>query len=205
MMAAKKSKKSVLEYDPLAWLNEEGGDEEPQKETAGDKKAVKKMTAKEPAEKSLESNSEAVKEEAAAIENVNFGFFDAGVNVVETKQASTESDGALISLGSALTIKNIVEFKQTVDAGLALNGDITLDSAELQKIDSAGLQLLFSLQKSLRKTGQELLWADRNPMIESAASLIGLSELTSDGASQGFGFFEAEPEINKQDQGFGFF
>lgn len=204
-MVAKKSSKTVLEYDPLAWLKEEDSSEKPQKKAAGRNKVVKKAVAKKSASKNVESAAEVERKEPVAIENVNFGFFNSEDEVVEIMAMPTDSGATIISIGSSLTIKTIAELKQQLDESLAENVDITLDSAELQKIDTAGLQLLFSLQNSLQHTGQQLLWANKNPMIESAAKLIGLSELIGDAESQGFGFFEDESVDPKQDQGFGFF
>jgi len=97
-------------------------------------------------------------------------------------------------MGSELTIKNIASFKQCIDESLAQEMEIRLDSSDLQKIDTAGLQLLFCLQKSLRKSGHQIDWVSKSEVVESASKIIGI-EILFDNASESI----------EQDQGFGFF
>lgn len=123
---------------------------------------------------------------------------------VVKKQAATAEADAVMSPGSALTIKTVEEFKQSIDQRLADDCEIIIDTTDLQKIDTAGLQLLLSLQASLNAQGRGLTWADKNPLIESAAQLLGLPDFFNDAAA-GFGFFEDDSTDEKQDQGFGFF
>ncbi len=219
-MAAKKSAKTVLEYDPLAWLKEdESKSEKSGGKTTGRKKNAPKKVSQKAVKKTSGSKSSTVKEtlknpavkkedaitETAVVENVNFGFFDTGDEVMDSEIVALEADTAAISLGRALTIKTVAEIKQCIDENLALNGDIRLDSTELQKIDTAGLQLLFSLQKSLNDDGQNLTWANKNSAIESAASLIGLPDLFGKTTLARYGLFKDEADGNNQNPGFGFF
>ncbi len=221
-MADKRSRKTVLEYDPLAWLkDEDNGAEEPKKKATGGEKSATKKAAKKAEQKSAVSDatvvkktskeaaakSEEAKEEAVMVENIDFGFFDTEEEVADIKPVTTKSDGTVISLGSVLTLKTVAEFKRCFDESLTNNDDVTLDSTELQKIDTAGLQLLFSLQQSLDKTGQSLSWVSMNPIIESAANLIGLPDYFGNEKSASFGFFEDEAarDDQSQNQGFGFF
>ncbi len=219
-MTAKRSRKTVLEYDPLAWLKEDDdGDEELVKKVASRKKSDTKKVGQKATQKSETSKNsvvkkaskknttgkEEMKEEAAVIENANFGFFESEDDVSEDKLTTVDSGDSVVSLGSALTIKNVTEFKQYVEGNLADNDNLTLDPSELHKIDTAGLQLLFSLQQSMNKTGQSLSWVNKNSTIESAASLIGLPDFFDNTQSAGFGFFEDETVDKSQPQGFGFF
>lgn len=124
-----------------------------------------------------------------------------------SKPDNSESAGAL-SLGESLTIKNVADFKKQVTEALAQNSEISLESTGLQKIDTAGLQLLYSLQQNLAVSQRSINWIDLNPVINSAARLTGLTEIV-EGISAGFGFFDdpvPEPESKAvADQGFGFF
>lgn len=135
-------------------------------------------------------------EETATVtepEETGFGFFDDEIAPPSTEVDNDDAKYELLSMGSELTIRNVATFKEKLDASLANQKDIMLDSAELQKIDSSGLQLLYSLHKNLGESGRKINWASKNPVINSAASVLGLDELlqtsTFDSQDQGFGFF----------------
>ncbi len=198
-MVARRSRKSVLEYDPLAWLAEDDDSE--------DDEVLQESTANEEADSKKASNNNAsgtdeAKAETTVIENVDFGFFESDGDETENRPISGES---VVSLGNSLTLKTVSEFKQCIEKKLANSGSVTLDPTDLQKIDTAGLQLLYSLQQSLEKTGQSLSWTSKNFTIESAAGLIGLPDLCDNTMTAGFGFFEDEDVDKDLSQGFGFF
>jgi len=211
-MAVTKSKKAVQEYDPLSWLKEDDKDAPaiaadtapvkkaiPKKATpkkvaskkkAANKTAVEKVNTKKIAE---EKPQKAVQTESAddLIEGTNFGFFG------DDEQAQAEtlvSDNDLLVLDSELTIKNIANFKHLIDDHLSQHAEIRLDASGLQKIDTAGLQLLFSLQKSLRNSGRQIEWAHQSDVIVSATKIVGMEAL-----------LESDMASIEQDQGFGFF
>ena len=131
----------------------------------------------------------------AAVEDVNFGFFDdepAGSSGVVLEP---DAGGNIINLGVELTIKNVADIKQRIETNLADDLEIKLDPVDLQKIDACGLQMLYSLHKTLAKSSQRLHWQSRNTTLESAAELIGMGHLMdatstdSPEQNQGFGFF----------------
>ena len=129
-----------------------------------------------------------------------FGFFDDHPFPSAGDRVASEGDCESLALGYELTIRNVRAFKEKLDASLASNRQVILDPAELQEIDTAGVQLLFSLQRSLAKTGQSLRWASKNPVIDSAATILGLDELVGDG-----GVIDGGVGKNDSSEGFGFF
>jgi len=128
-------------------------------------------------------------------EDAGFGFFDDGPAASNEPAAESPVCGDCINLGYELTISNVAEIKQRIEASMANSGKIRLDPSELKKIDASGLQMLYSLQKTLARSSQQLLWCSRNPVLDSASELIGMSCLidatstTSSDQNQGFGFF----------------
>ena len=240
-MANKKPSKSVLDYDPLAWLGEDDESTEDtgsvEAATVAKKAAVKKSVAKkavidqaevtkietrdmhdsneeeqgfgffnDPAES---EPSDAINE---AVEDQGFGFFndvaeaevtkpvedieqDQGFGFFDSSEPlttqSVELDGAsnIINLGADLTIRSVSSCKALIDENISNGFDIRLAAGDLQKIDTAGLQLIYSLNKSLEKTSQSISWESSNSIINDAASLIGmprLLELSEDEGSHGF-------------------
>lgn len=220
-MTAKKSRKKVLDHDPLAWLGEE--------KKKGTKKAAKKATTRKKPAKSAGAKTQkaaskvtgketkvrsesviAVAEtqqptvESEVTENLHFGFFDDDNSADKAVDQSENScNGNVIDLGESLTIKTVADVKRRIEQCLMQQQDLALDSADLQKIDTSGLQMLFSLRKSLAQSHQQLNWKFRNPVIDSAAKLCGLEEIvagpaevatqqdssTGSATDQGFGFF----------------
>jgi ABC-type transporter Mla MlaB component len=56
------------------------------------------------------------------------------------------------------------------------NQEIELDATEVEKVDTASLQALCSLQKSLHDTGGNIHWNGKSKAFIQAADKIGVSE-----------------------------
>ena len=191
-MSVKKPAKTLLEYDPLSWLKEDNVDQP----VASKKKSSSKKAAT--AKKSASAKKQVVSRKKAAAKKVSSSTVEKeAVKTAKSKVTAPEpavTSGELLSLGSELTIKNVADFKQQIEASLTGDNDIRLDPGDLQKIDTSGLQLLYSLQKTLAKSSQQINWVSRNSVLDSAAELIGMDELiqattASSDQEQGFGFF----------------
>ena len=121
----------------------------------------------------------------------------------------------MIQLGAELTIRNAAECKTLIDEQLSTGMDIVLAASDLQKIDTSGVQLIYSLKKTLQKTGQSIQWQSESSLINQAANLLGLEDLYEAQDSDAFGFFtdDLPPQQNTNegqneesiDEGFGFF
>ena len=53
-------------------------------------------------------------------------------------------------------------------------GPLTVDVSALERIDTAGLQLLAAFVRDRRVAGRALAWRGRAPALEAAAALLGL-------------------------------
>lgn len=136
------------------------------------------------------------------IEDEGFGFFDQSevLEIVDSKQI----EGEVLDLGSELSIKTVAEIKQQIDQMVAADIDVVINAEELIKIDTAGLQLLFSLRESLAKTGHHIKWAGTSSVINDSAELIGMPVLAPKSKDANFGFFEDKPK-DAEDGSSGFF
>lgn len=56
-------------------------------------------------------------------------------------------------------------------------GGIVLDVAQLERIDTAALQLLLLFRRELERQGGTLGWCGENAVLREAASLLGLEQL----------------------------
>ena len=221
IMVKKKTTKNVLDYDPLAWLGE------PEKNSeSGGIPTVKKEVESESAAYGFFSDTEDELEESpdqvsagTTVEDSEaeqgFGFFNDDDNVSSSQVSTQLSVDNVIQLGAELTIRNAAECKTLIDEQLSTGMDIVLAASDLQKIDTSGVQLIYSLKKTLQKTGQSIQWQSESSLINQAANLLGLEDLYEAQDSDAFGFFtdDLPPQQNTNegqneesiDEGFGFF
>ncbi len=142
--------------------------------------------------------------------DAGYGFFDTS-DQLSSQSVELDRASNIINLGAELTIRSVSGCKALIDENISNGFDIKLAAAELQKIDTAGLQLIYSLNKTLEKTSQCIIWESSNTIINDAAQLIGLPKLLeSSEDDEAFGFFNEDVNQNSQssqqdNSGFGFF
>ncbi|MCK5665828.1 MAG: STAS domain-containing protein [Thiotrichaceae bacterium] len=289
--ANKKGAKSVLDYDPLAWLAEGDSVEDTEKDKdepvtpkkVVKKRVVKKVSAKKKSVKKKSSAKKVVKKpvnlnettaigetiemsnsneenpgygffddspepseietldqqndtgskseadqgfgffdepdevkvtesepETEAEQNLGYGFFD-NTDQLDSQSAGLDNSTNIINLGADLTIRSVAACKALIDENITNGFDIKLAAGELQKIDTAGLQLIYSLNHTLEKTSQSITWVSSNSIINDAAKLLGLPQLMESPEDDGaYGFFDddekPDTQANQQEEaGFGFF
>ncbi len=140
-----------------------------------------------------------------------YGFFESDEDSNETADNGSKDSEEIIDLGSELGIQAVAGCQQQIEALLARDLEIRFEAGSLQKVDTAGIQLLFSLQQNLGKTGRSIHWHTPSALIDEAAAQLGMPSLIGGNAGdqQACGFFAespggAEPD-SVTDQGFGFF
>lgn len=228
-MVKKKSTKKVLDYDPLAWLDEAEQEAE-QQDSVANKTTSDKQLKQAQAGKGQDEIEHSAAEENPAYgffavpdsddqpageseqEPAGFGFFDDPPTQATEQTAEADELSEVIDLGAELTIRSVASCKSRLDQSFQNGFDIKLQAGSLQKIDSAGIQLIYSLNKTLEKTSQSIQWMGSSPIINQAARLAGLPDLIEMGNVEeddaAFGFFNDESSVtdNQQEEStFGFF
>jgi len=243
--------KQVIDYDPLAWLEEPQGEaqataeaEPAELETAPDRPAAVDADAgygffddapvsapEASAETATEEDSGFGFFEAPQAEDgeagddtaadEGYGFFDAAPGTPEASGSDANAatadadesaygffddaptgsarepwkdDDAVIHLGTELAIRNVQQAHALIAEALSGGFDLRIDAGDLQKIDSAGLQMIYSLRMTLEKTGQSIRWERGSALIDSRAAELGLPPLVGESAdatedNAGYGFF----------------
>lgn len=155
-----RSRKPVIEHDPLAM----GGDDSVQAEQqpAPQQKAAapKKKTAKK----------KVVRKKAAPKEPV--------VTEEEQPMASQTEDvssGSSFDLGESLTIMEVAEMHQRLIQLLDAGETIELSASDTENIDGAGLQLLATFIKDAKNRGIQINWGKSSDAVREAAGQVGLS------------------------------
>ncbi len=123
-----------------------------------------------------------------------YGFFDEASPAGSAREPWKDDD-SVIHLGAELGIRSVQKAHGLIAESLAQGFDPRLDAGDLQKIDSAGLQMIYSLRMTVEKIGQSIVWTRSSPLIDSRAAELGMPPLTgsadgnSDDDNAGFGFF----------------
>lgn len=82
-----------------------------------------------------------------------------------------------IQCGERLSIERVEDLYNDMDAALRNGSDIELEADRVQFCDTAGLQLVLSLQQALSASGHQLLWKEPTDVIYETSQLIGLQDL----------------------------
>jgi phospholipid transport system transporter-binding protein len=80
-----------------------------------------------------------------------------------------------IGLPSDCRIAGVGDLQQQFSASLDAP-QITLDGTEVERVDTAALQLLVVYQRELQKRGHALQWANVSAPLYDAASQLGLAQ-----------------------------
>lgn len=86
------------------------------------------------------------------------------------------ADGALL-LAAECTVAEAEALKSELGRRLQAAQPVTLDVSALQRIDTAGLQLLAAFIRDRRTAGRAVVWRGRAAALEAAAGLLGLHDM----------------------------
>lgn len=85
------------------------------------------------------------------------------------------TDNVMIDCGERLSIEQVETLYANAEQALATAGDISLAAGQVQYCDTAGLQLLLALQKTLEKTGHNLHWQGVSESVREISAYLGLT------------------------------
>ena len=106
------------------------------------------------------------------------------VEEVETTPAAVDAAGPL-ALAPLCTLREAVAMKGQLLERLDQAGDVEIDAGHVEKIDTAGLQLLVAFSRQLRESHRELAWKAVAPELSRAAAQIGLADTLGLPAAEG--------------------
>ena len=87
---------------------------------------------------------------------------------------AAEPAAATVVLDSHHDIKTIRELRERLETAYAAGGDIVLDGAAVESMDTAALQLLLAFGSSVRKQSRTLRWSE---VSEAMRELAGRTDL----------------------------
>lgn len=95
------------------------------------------------------------------------------------RNSGSEQDlpvGTVVMLDAQCTLRECIALKSSLAEALALGGDLTLDGSAVQRIDTAGLQLLLAMQRQLQTEHRALQWTAASSELREVAGQLGLAD-----------------------------
>ncbi len=95
-------------------------------------------------------------------------------------QADTQKElnaDSVVTLDADVAISGAAELKGRLLRLLETPGAVSIDASNVQRIDTAGLQLLCAFRKSLNEAGRALEWTAPSPAFTDGADRVGLTDL----------------------------
>lgn len=74
------------------------------------------------------------------------------------------------------TVREAEAFKVALQAAEDSSGDFVVDAAALERIDTAGLQLLLGFTARLKLMERRLVWGAVSPALRAGAKQLGLDQ-----------------------------
>lgn len=142
-----KKKKSMIGLDPLAWLKDEAEDAE----IIEEEKAVSKKTSKK---------KTATKKTTAK---------------AKTSKAKKPAGDAVFKIQAVQDISSVADIQSELKKLLS-NESIIIEADQVERIDAASLQLLYSFVEEARAKGVDLTWNSVSDVLRNNAKLLGMED-----------------------------
>lgn len=81
-----------------------------------------------------------------------------------------------VSLGEVLCISDVQSMHGRLKKALEKSINIEIKAGAIQKVDTAGLQLIISLKKDIDIQGGKIIWSKPTKALIDSARLLGLFE-----------------------------
>lgn len=81
-----------------------------------------------------------------------------------------------IALPNRLGIANVTAFKEVLTGCFEQSGPIHVEADAVERIDAAGLQLMFAFVTAAQERGQPVEWKAPSEVVLKTATMLGLAE-----------------------------
>jgi phospholipid transport system transporter-binding protein len=93
-------------------------------------------------------------------------------------ETGTNSNSSPLRLGST-TIRTVTAFQAELAERLDESGNVQIDGSDVERIDTATLQLLVAFVRDLRADARSVEWIDCSAALRRAANSLGLERALS--------------------------
>jgi anti-anti-sigma regulatory factor len=102
---------------------------------------------------------------------------EAGAARNTVENPAPAEDSTTLALAAECLVAGASSLKESLASRLDATLPITLDITDLQRIDTAGLQVLTAFVRERAGLGRAVAWRGTSPALTSAAQLLGLTSL----------------------------
>jgi ABC-type transporter Mla MlaB component len=150
---------NLIGIDPLVWLDidDQDGVAPANKNTICEQELIEQTVVKENVEKEL--LEQPIIETATGVDNVN------------------NNETIDINLGTSLTIRDISDLMEELNELDDAKNELVFESEQLEKVDTAALQLLLSFYLNTTGAEKKITWHRPSEAFCHAAGLLGLQEI----------------------------
>ncbi|UTA47656.1 STAS domain-containing protein [Simiduia sp. 21SJ11W-1] len=78
------------------------------------------------------------------------------------------------SLGKHLDISAVNNLQERMLKALEKSGDVNLKAGSVERVDSAGLQLVLCFRRELQRSGSDIFWQKPSEKVLTTAALLGI-------------------------------
>ena len=82
----------------------------------------------------------------------------------------------MLKLPAQFIINQVDDFYHQCKQLMETGDDVLLDISQVEKADTASLQLLCVIQNSLNETGHHIVWQGESPPLSNTAKTIGVND-----------------------------
>lgn len=86
------------------------------------------------------------------------------------------SENNTLYLPEELSISNVIEWKETFIDALQNHSVIHIDSEKLCRVDTAAIQLIYTLIQEIKATEKEFKWLNVSSVLSETASQLGMDK-----------------------------
>lgn len=90
--------------------------------------------------------------------------------------AARKGGKTLITLGSTLDVRYATDFKKRMSNCLRRKPPFELDGGQVDRVDTAGLQVLLAFFQEAQNRGIEITWSESSDSLKAAARWAGLQD-----------------------------
>ena len=87
----------------------------------------------------------------------------------------SESNTKRLVLSNFFTIDLVQDFYAELDRALQSESDVEIDASNVERVDSAGIQLLLSFKNELEKHSSQVHWVGASVNLRAAVDQLGVS------------------------------
>ena len=106
--------------------------------------------------------------------NINLSIYTQIIQADLEIERVMASQAAVVQCGQALTIANAADLHTKLKEAVESSSDIELVADGVDKVDTAGLQLMVALSREIEKVNGTLVWKNPSEVLVQAVNTLGL-------------------------------